>query len=93
MEVKMSKAMLVAMRLPAELLEKTEKLQKKFGVNRTDIVKLLLERITEVQLGLMLGAKQPDPPQAQPSKSSVVSPVLSRSLPRAINPAPKKQAK
>lgn len=89
----MTKAVFVTMRLPAELLEKTEKLQKKFGVNRTDIIKLLLGRITEAQLGLMLGAKQPDPPQAQPTKSPVVSPVLSRTSPRTFNPAPKKQPK
>jgi len=83
----------VDLRIPSELLLKLSRLQKKFGVTRTDIIKVLVERITEAQLGLMLGAKQPDPPQAQPPKSTVVSPALSRSLPRTFNPAPKKQPK
>lgn len=68
----------INLRFPDELTLKIDRLGKRFGVNRTDIFKVMAEHITEEQLDLMLRAEQPEQPelpepsQAQPLKTAVV---------------------
>jgi hypothetical protein len=87
-----SKLVRVDLRLPVELVSKLEKLQVKYGCNRTDIIKTLIERITEAQLGFMLGAKQPGSPQP-PSLKPTVGPLPSNTPSRVFRPAPKNKVK